>query len=130
MSGSAVKGHDYPKMGKVLTARDTILYLLSFLGYLSILKAVRLSKRHHQNRWETLQVSGNRAAASSSSDSVLERSDELATGKLGQESWENDKKDENDPLADMPFWSKDFTDNLIPTEVLAPAKSACTRTQY
>ena len=66
-------------------------------------------------------ASGNRAAASSSSDSVLGRSDETSSGKLGQESWENGKKDKNDPLADVPFWLEDFTDNLIPTEVPAPA---------
>ena len=70
---------------------------------------------------EASQASGNRAAGSSSSDSVLERSDELATGKLGQESLRSDKKDENDPLADLPFWLQDFTDDLIPTEVQAPA---------
>ena len=35
---------------------------------------------------EASQASGNRVAGSSSSDSVLERIDELATGKLGQES--------------------------------------------
>ena len=62
---------------------------------------------------EASQASGNRAAGSSSSDSVLERSDELATGKLGQESLRSDKKDENDPLADLPFWLQDFTDDLI-----------------
>ena len=66
-------------------------------------------------------ASGNRAAASSSSDSVLGRSDETSSGKLGQESWENDKKDKNDPLAEMPFWLQEFTYNMIPTEVPAPA---------
>ena len=64
---------------------------------------------------------GNRAAASSSSDSVLEQSDELATRKLGQESLRSDKKDENDPLADLPFWLQDFTDDLILTGAQAPA---------
>ena len=39
------------KMGKVLFARQTILYLLSFQSYLSILGAVRLLQRHHKNRW-------------------------------------------------------------------------------
>ena len=52
---------------------------------------------------EASLASGKRAAASSSSDSVSERSDDLATRKLGQESWESDKKDKNDPLAVMPF---------------------------
>ena len=52
---------------------------------------------------EASQASGNRAAGSSSSDSVLERSDEPATGKLGQESLRSDKKDKKDPLADLPF---------------------------
>ena len=52
---------------------------------------------------------------------MLGRSDETSSGKLGQESWENDKKDKNDPVVDMPFGLEDFTDNLIPTEVPAPA---------
>ena len=47
-----------------------------------------------------LLVSGNRAASSSCSDSVFERSDELATRRPGQE---------------------DFTDNPEPTEAHAPA---------
>ena len=69
-------------------------------------------------------VSGNRAASSSSSGSVLERSDELATRKLEQESLRSDKKDENDPLADLPLWLQDFTDNLDSTDVHAPAHIA------
>ena len=39
-------------MGNVLSARQTILYLLSFQGYLSILDAVRLLRRHHKSRWD------------------------------------------------------------------------------
>ena len=31
------------------------------------------------------------------------------------------KKDADDPLADLPFWLVDFTENLEPTEVRAPA---------
>ena len=73
---------------------------------------------------EVLSVSGNMAAANSSSDSVLERSDELATGKLGQESLRSDKKDGNDPLADMPFWFADFKENLKDTELHASAHSS------
>ena len=68
-----------------------------------------------------LQNSGNRVASSSSSESVSERSDELATRRLEQESLGSDKKVANDPLADLPFWLEDFTDNLEPTEVHAPA---------
>ena len=64
-------------------------------------------------------VSGNWAASSSSSGSVSERSNETSSGKLGQKSWENDKKDTHDPLVDMPFWSMDFTEILVPTEALA-----------
>ena len=41
---------------------------------------------------EASLASGNRAAARQSSDSVLGRSDGSSSGKLGQESWENDKK--------------------------------------
>ena len=70
---------------------------------------------------EASPASGNRASASSSSDAVVGRSDETSSGKLGQESWESDKKDKNDPLAEMPFWLQDFKDNLIPTEVPSPA---------
>ena len=116
------QGPRLTKMGKILSARQTILYLLSFQGYLSIPTAVRLLLRHHQESMgpEVSPASENKAAASSSSDSVLERSDELATGKLGQESLRSDMKDENDPLADLPFWLQDFTDDLIPTEVQAP----------
>ena len=65
-------------------------------------------------------VSGNRAASSSSSDSVLERNDELATRRLGQESRRDDKKDADDPLADLPFWLQEFKDNLEP-------KASCRR---
>ena len=42
---------------------------------------------------EASLASANRAAVSSSSDSVLEPSDELATRKLGQESWESGKQE-------------------------------------
>ena len=40
---------------------------------------------------------------------------------VGQESLRSDKKDENDPLADLPFWLEDFTDNLEDAEMPAPA---------
>ena len=90
--------------------------------------------RCHRNRWEQkqTQASGNRAASSSSSSSVFERSEEEATRRLGQESLKiqnqnkkrDDKKDADDPLADLPFWFEDVTDNLKPTEVHAPAHSS------
>ena len=64
---------------------------------------------------EVLLVSGSRAAASSPSESVLERSDEIASRRLGQEPL---KKDENDPLADMPFCLDDFTEILNLTGLL------------
>ena len=32
----------------------------------------------------------------------------------------DDKKDANDPLADHPFWSQDFKDNLVNTDEHAP----------
>ena len=46
------QGPRLTKNGKILSARQTILYLLSFQGYLSIPTAVRLLQRHHQNRWD------------------------------------------------------------------------------
>ena len=51
-SGSAVKCHGWPKMGRVLSARRTVSYLLSFQGYPQILEAFRLLHRHHRTRWE------------------------------------------------------------------------------
>ena len=50
MSGSAVKSHASTEMGKTSSARQTISYLLSFQGYLSILEAGRLQHRYHRNR--------------------------------------------------------------------------------
>ena len=118
MSGSAVTSHDWLKKGKVLPARQTTSYFLSFQGYLSILEAVRLLHRYHKKslRPEADQASGNRAASSSSSGSVFERSDEQVTRRLEQESLNiqnqnkkrDDKKNADDPLADLPFWLEDF----------------------
>ena len=42
----------------------------------------------------------------------------------GQESLRSDKKDANDPLADLPFRLEDFTDSVEPTEKHAPAHSS------
>ena len=117
MSGSAVKSHDRPKMGEASSARQTISYLLSFQGYLSILEAVRLLHRYHRNRWDQKQTKHlETAASSSSSGSVFERSDEQVTRRLEQESLNiqnqnkkrDDKKNADDPLADLPFWLEDF----------------------
>ena len=79
---------------------------------------------HESLRPEAEQASGNRAASSSSSGSVFERSDGQATRRLGQESLMDDKKGANDPLADLPLWLADFRDNLVHTELLAPAHSS------
>ena len=57
---------------------------------------------------EAPPVSGNRAA-------------ELATRRLGQKSLISDKE-ETDPLADLPFWFQDFSDNPENVEVPAPAQ--------
>ena len=54
--GSAVKSHDWPQKGKASSARQTISYLLSFQGCLSILEAVRLLHRFHRNRWDPKQT--------------------------------------------------------------------------
>ena len=109
-------------MGKVVSARQTISYLLSFQG--SVNSESSSSSTTHQEESlgpDAHQVSENRAASSSSSGSVLERRDELATRRLGQESLRDDKKDADDPLSDLPFWLQEFKDNLEATEVHAPA---------
>ena len=113
-------------MGKALSARQTNSYLLSFQDYLSIPEAVRLLQRCHLESLgpDAHLVSGNRAASSSSSCSVSERSDETANRKLEQESLSHDKENADDPLADLPFWFEDSTENLEATELLAPAHSA------
>ena len=36
----------------------------------------------------------------------------------------DEKKDADDPLADLPFWLEDLTDNLVDTELPAPAHSS------
>ena len=41
-----------------------------------------------------------------------------------QESLSDDKKNADDPLADLPLWSEDSTDNLEATELPAPAHSS------
>ena len=56
---------------------------------------------------------------------MLDRSDKLATRRLGQESQRDDKKDADDPLADLPFWLEDFTYNLRNVH-----RSACSRTHF
>ena len=70
---------------------------------------------------EASLASGNRAAASSSSDSALGRSDETSSGKLGQESSENDK---NDPLSRYALLGKGFHSRSV------YHRSACTSTHF
>ena len=72
-----------------------------------------------------------RRASSSSSSSVLERSDELASKGLvqspeiqNQNKKRDDKKISDDPLADLPYWLQDFIENLKVTEMPAPAHSS------
>ena len=52
LSGSAVKGHDWPNMGRLSSAKRTLSYLLPFQGYPPILAAFRPLHRHHRNRRE------------------------------------------------------------------------------
>ena len=87
----------------------------------SILQAVRLLQRHHKNRCDQPCLWKQGCSELIFRFSIRGEVDEQATRRLGQEPLRSDKKDEKDPLADMPFWLKDFTDNLKPTEVHAPA---------
>ena len=70
--------------GKGVICKTGNLYLVSFRESTS-----SITPSPESLGPEASLASGNTAAASSSSDSVLERSDELVTGKFGQESWEN-----------------------------------------
>ena len=114
------QGPRMTKNGRILSARQTILYLLSFQGYLSIPTAVCLLLRHPKNRWDQRHLKPLQTERQLFFRCSI-GAKELATRKLGQESLRSDKKDENDPLADLPFWLQDFKDDLIPTEVQAPA---------
>ena len=111
-------------MGRALTARQIIVCLLSFRGYLSIPGAVRLLPLHHQNRWDHRHLQHLETERQQTHLQIQYQGEvtKLAQGNLGQESWENDNKDKNDPLAEMPFWLGEFTDDMIPTEVPAPAQ--------
>ena len=96
-------------MGKVLSARQTILCLLSFQGYPPILEAVRFLQRYHKDRWnQSLWKKGCIKFLFRLSIRAKRRTSHEETGA-------------KDPLADLPFWLEDFTDNLEPTEVHAPA---------
>ena len=69
-------------------------------------------------------------ASSSSSSSVSERSDELATKTLvpfpeiQNQKKRSDRKDSEDPLADLPDWLKDFKENQKETELHVSAHSS------
>ena len=114
MSGSAVTNHDWPKMGKVFSARPTILCLLSFQGYLPIPEAVRLPHCHRRTRQVHFQ------------SPALERSDGIAPRK-----WRRSGKTQNKKKRGMrdemrttvceilPEWPEEFAENLEDTELLA-----------
>ena len=100
MSGSAVKSQDYPTIGNINCQTDNVVPLVvPGLSVNSESSSSSTTPSPESLAPEASPASGHTAAASSSSDSVLERSDELATGKLGQESWEDGKKDKKNPLA-------------------------------
>ena len=86
------------------------------------------SQPHESLRPEADQACGNRAAPSSPSGSVFERSDEQGTRAISEHPQPNEKRDDqkdaDEPLADLPFWSEDFKDNLVDTELPAPAHSS------
>ena len=69
-------------------------------------------------------------ASSSSSSSVSERSDELATKTLvpfpeiQNQKKRSDRQDSEDPLADLPDWLKDFKENQKETELHVSAHSS------
>ena len=80
-------------------------------------------------RTEADQASGNRVASSSSSGSVFDRSDEQATRRLGQESLKirnrNKKRDDKKDVGrSSSLVGRDFKDNVVNTDLLAPALSS------
>ena len=107
-------------MRRVLLARRTISHLLSFHGYPPILEAVRslLTLMH-----TSLETGLHQAHLQVQYQSEVSNWPPGDWGR-GQESLRSDKKDANDPLADLPFRLEDFTDSLEPTEKHAPAHSS------
>ena len=75
-------------------------------------------------------------ASSSSSSSVSERSDELASRRLvpfpkiqNQNKMRSDRKNSDDPLADLPEWLEEFKENLEDTALHASAHTLRTQIQ-
>ena len=72
-----------------------------------------------------------RSASSSSSGPVLERNDEMAPGTRCDHSKthnknkkRDDKKNSDNPVADLPKWLEEFKENLVDTELHASAHSS------
>ena len=103
-------------MGKV--SRQTISYLLSFQDHPPILEAVRSPHRNHRTR-----------SSSSSSGSVLERSDEQATRRLVQETLkiQNQNKRRSDEKERSAGRSSLLVDGV---QRKSGGRVACTRSQF
>ena len=89
------------KDGKSIICKTSNFVPLVVPGLSVILEAVRPLHRYPRNRSCSMLIFRFSIWAKYGTSS----------GKLWQESWENDKKDKNDLLAAMPFWLEDFTDN-------------------
>ena len=106
---SAVKSHDWPKMGRVLVARQTISYLMSFQGYAPMLKAFRPLYRYHRNRWEKKQTKPLETELVRAHLQVQYLS-EMTNKPPGipenpkPKKKRDDKKNADDPSADLPHW--------------------------
>ena len=114
MRGSTVKSHDWPQMGKVLSARQTTLYLLSFQGYLLILPPESLGPEAPQSLETGLQQAHLQIQYSSEVTN-------WPPGDWGRNPWGMTRRMRTTRWQISPLWLEDFTDNPEPTEVHAPA---------
>ena len=118
VSGSAVKSHDWPQ--HYLQDRQFCTSCRS--------QVICQSRKKFVFNYPITRIAGTRGSSSiweeSGGNLIFRFSIRVKWRNLLGETWagiwRNDKKEKNDSLADMPF-RLDFTDNLIPIEVHAPA---------
>ena len=102
-------------MGKLLSGRETILYLLLFQGYLSIPNAVRHLHRYHRTRGEKRRK---------------EQPGHWCHLQKFKTKKRSDKKDSEDPLADVPDWLKDFKETNRIACILTQFSGFCNQLDY
>ena len=110
MSGSAVKSHGRPKMGRLSSAIRTLSHLLTFQGCPPVLEAIRHLHRHRRTRQVHLQIAPRKWCRST-------RKDQNQNLKEG---WQSRFEE---TVCEI-FLSQEFNLNLEDTELPALADSS------